>query len=75
MLSRPRIDRTADRTDRGELPAPMGHTASVAPSDGNPCDGCDETVAPVEQIYFVNVRGALLRFHDTCYYAWATFKR
>jgi hypothetical protein len=38
--------------------------------------GCGESIDTTEEEYFLNLRGiALLRFHDVCYNAWATFKR
>ena len=47
----------------------------MAPSNGSPCSGCDEVIGTAEQVYFVAIRRALLlRFHDTCYYAWAKYK-
>jgi hypothetical protein len=73
-LSPMRIDRTIDKAARAELPAPIGHTVSMAPSDGKACDGCDERIALGEQVYFVNLQNALLlRFHDACYTAWFAF--
>ena len=75
-MSQGRIDKTVDKMRRGGLPAPTDDKPSVEAGNGNRCSGCSETIEPVDQLYFVHVRRvALLRFHDVCYNAWATFKR
>jgi hypothetical protein len=71
-----RAEKTLDKMRRGGLPAPTQHTRTIGIGDGHPCDGCTETIEPTDAEHAVRVRGILdVRFHETCYEAWATFKR
>ena len=66
---------TRDRTARGGLPAPFNHPPTLGIGDGARCRGCDETVAPVDKLYSVNLLGVLiLHFHAECYQSWQTFE-
>jgi hypothetical protein len=70
-----RIDKTLDKMCRGGLPAPTSDKPVVETGNGNRCTGCSETIDPIEQMYFIVIRGVgSFRFHDICYNAWATFK-
>jgi len=71
-----RTEKTVEKTRRGRLPKPTDDMPSVEAGNGKRCSGCSETIEPLERLYFVHVhRVALLRFHDVCYNAWATFTR
>jgi hypothetical protein len=71
-----RADKTREKMRRGGLPAPTRHTRLVGQGDGNPCDGCRETIHPSERLCTVSVERALdWRFHEGCYDAWVTFRR
>jgi two-component system, sensor histidine kinase len=70
-----RADKTLDKMRRGGLPAPSEHVRKIAVGDGRPCHGCTETIEPTESLHDICARGILdLRFHETCYMAWATFE-
>jgi hypothetical protein len=76
MPDQRRADKTTDKTRRGGLPAATHDAPVIGVGDGAACDGCGETITPLDQRYEVSVRGVLpLRFHGTCYNAWVTFKR
>ncbi|HEY7521289.1 MAG TPA: hypothetical protein VIE36_23605 [Methylomirabilota bacterium] len=75
MSSAQRAEKTVDRIRRGALPAPTAHTQLVADGDGQPCDGCGETIRPSETACTVSVERALdWRFHEVCYDAWLSFR-
>lgn len=70
------MDKTRDKMRRGGLPAPTDDVPLVRMGIGNRCSGCSEIIDTADEDYLVNVRGvALLRFHDVCYNAWATYSR
>jgi hypothetical protein len=70
-----RIDKTLDKMCRGGLPAPRATKPVVETGNGNRCSGCSATIDPIEQMYFIVIRGVgSFHFHDICYNAWATFK-
>jgi hypothetical protein len=76
QVTQGRIDKTIDKTRRGGLPAPTDDKPSREGSYGQRCSGCGETIESSDEQYLVNIRGvALLRFHNACYNAWATFAR
>jgi hypothetical protein len=59
-----RAARTADKTRRGGLPAPTDYSRQLGLGDGSPCDGCTETIAPLEILFTVRLFGVLSwRFH------------
>jgi hypothetical protein len=75
-MTQGRIDKTRDKMRRGGLPAPTGHGRLVNLGDGRPCDGCGDTIHPTESQFTVSVAGGLnWRYHEDCYFAWATFER
>jgi signal transduction histidine kinase/CheY-like chemotaxis protein len=70
-----RSDKTLDKMRRGGLPTPTEHIREIAVGDGRPCHGCTEAIEPTESLQDIRARGILdLRFHETCYMAWATFE-
>jgi hypothetical protein len=71
-----RVQRTADKTARGGLPAPIDDSPVVGSGRGSRCRGCSETIGPFEMLLTVTLLGALsLEFHRECYESWQTFKR
>lgn len=75
MPEQRRFEKTVAKTRRGGLPAPTHDPPELMIGDGTQCDGCEETIAPTDQLRRVSVRGVFaLRFHDSCYTAWASFK-
>lgn len=73
-MLRARIDKTLEKLRYGGLPAPIEAKPVVESGDGNLCSGCGESIEPFEQLYGVRVI-LPFRFHDVCYYTWATFTR
>ena len=71
-----RIDKTVDKMRREGVPPPTKDKPSVGRGYGNRCSGCADIVDTGDVKYSMNIRSvALLRFHDVCYNAWATFRR
>jgi hypothetical protein len=70
-----RAHRTTEKMKSGGLPAPRAHTGDVSRGEGQPCDGCGETIHPTEKRYSVTVQDPAIawRFHEECYDAWASF--
>ena len=76
MPDQRRFDKTIEKTRGGELPAPTHDVSELSVGDGTPCDGCDETIEPRDQLRRINVRGVLrLRFQAICFSAWSAFKQ
>jgi len=73
MSDQRRFEKTLDKALRGDLPAPSPKPSRKDLGDGSECDGCDETVTPTEGMITVTVGGSL-RFHESCYAAWSTFR-
>jgi hypothetical protein len=74
-VSKAGIDKTLDKMCRGGLPAPPKDKPVVETGNGNRCSSCSETIDPIEQMYFIVIRGVgSFRFHDIRCNAWATFK-
>ena len=75
-MTQGRIDKTRDKMRRGGLPSPTDDVLVIRLSRGNCCSGCDELIEIGEDEHFINVRRVvMLRFHDVCYNAWATYSR
>ena len=70
MFDQRRIAATGQKARRGDLPAASGEMPRQSIGGGQPCDGCGETIHPVERFFYVSIRGRELRFHDVCYGAW-----
>jgi hypothetical protein len=70
-----RAEKTAEKTRRGDLPAPTGYSRHAGLGDGRPCDGCAETIEPTEVLFTVGISDAVSRrFHAVCHEAWLKFK-
>jgi hypothetical protein len=75
-MHQPRIDKTVEKARRGALPAATDDKPSIGVGYGQRCSGCGDSIDATDEQYLVNIRGvALLRFHDVCYNAWATYRR
>jgi hypothetical protein len=76
-MTQGRIDKTLDKMRRGGLPlAPTDTRATVESGNGRKCDGCSEPMYQIDRMYVAVVLDVtVLRFHDVCYQAWASFKR
>jgi hypothetical protein len=72
-----RIERTVEKTKTGALPPPtVDPFLLVTRGRGEPCAGCDEVIAPADELISVRPDGrTMYRFHGECYDAWATFNR
>jgi hypothetical protein len=71
-MMRARIDKTLEKIRDGRLPVTTDEKPLIETGDGNLCSGCGDTIGPIEQLY--RPRVVPFRFHDVCYYVWATFK-
>jgi hypothetical protein len=71
-MLRARIDKTREKIRDGRLPLVPDAKPAIETGDDNLCSGCGELIRPSEQLYRPGVAG--FRFHDVCYYVWATFK-
>jgi hypothetical protein len=72
MATKDRVERTVDKVRIGALPAPTSNAPSVDAGYGNRCSGCSENIREMDEEYVVDIpRVALLRFHGSCYTAWA----
>jgi hypothetical protein len=67
------IDRTVEKVRSGGLPPATADTPSTGCAYGLQCSGCGECIEGLDEQYLVNIHGELVRFHEVCYNAWATF--
>jgi hypothetical protein len=70
-----RAEKTTEKIRRGGLPSPAEHRRDITVGDGTACDGCPETIAPMERMYNVHCGVLNLRFHDDCYMVWIVSTR
>ena len=68
---------TVQKARRGRLPrATPNRLGEIAAGCGQPCNGCGETIEPTDVCHRVTLAKLVsMRFHATCYKAWATFER
>ena len=71
-MMRARIDKTREKIRAGRLPQTTDAKPAIEAGDGNLCSGCGEIIVHTEQLY--RPRGAALRMHDVCYYAWGALQ-
>ena len=75
MPDQRRAAKTLEKAQRGRLPAPGDYGRTAGLGDGRPCDGCDETITPMEVLFLVSIGDALQwRLHAVCCGAWLKFK-
>ena len=72
-----RAAKTIEKARRRALPAPRpDRVRDISAGDGQPCQGCGETLKPTEECHRAAVGGLIiLKFHEECYDAWSTFTR
>jgi hypothetical protein len=68
---------TVQKARRGRLPlATPNRFHEIAGGYAQACNGCGETIEPIDVCHRVTLAGLVsMRFHAICYTAWSTFTR